>query len=344
VETRDILKRRPPEDEVEQRVSSRAGRVFWIRGGIEGGMLGPTSFSGLLWILRSIDRAAAQVSADGHRWMPVARFMRLAMLDRLASDVTAVSSRPSLLPSSAPISLFARITERRSTGRFVVFGGTAAEVAQGNPDGSPVAPIAELHVVRGRPTHVISGLLSHETPEQLVRGRIVEEARINEIFHAVLDEERPLARIVAQRTGMSFDERWDALMAERLEPVICRDTVTYFFNPSRPDRTNAFAPSLLALVPKLIHRTRTVGELKRVLMPVLDREYVRTDRFEPIIEELDLTDTQRATLDRFGRTPKLRDALVLTPGSGEKFVLTMGYLMLALGILAPAHETISTNH
>jgi hypothetical protein len=126
------------------------------------------------------------------------------------------------------VSLFENITSRRLTGRVSI-------------DRTGV----EIHVVEGRPTHVVCRDPRFEIGGLLVSNHIVSDAQLVECLHTVVAEDRPLRQVVYERTGIDIDEYWIMFMQQRLQPLYEQEIRACTFLPVPPEYTVPFAASLL---------------------------------------------------------------------------------------------------
>jgi serine/threonine-protein kinase len=300
---------------------------FWLRsqGQVE---FGPCSLVDLLQMIRSRipSHAKGTIEVSGNRthWVPLSRYMVMTAQDVLEQDMPIVDGVVSgLVEGLGVISLLGQIAEHRPTGRLRIMHHAQTKV-----------DTTEIQLMYGLPTHVSTNDTSLETPEQLLRYRILDEKSLAECMHAVVTEERPLHQIVAQRSSIDLGQHWVRFMLARLEPLMTWDVATYTFLNVPPDYVVPFAPSLLSLLPTLIQRVKTIDQLKSVLSYAMEMGFERSERFDRLLPVLGLTSSQLVGLNPFGLTRTLGEALRCSLG-GEKLALTMGCILIHLGMIAP---------
>lgn len=208
---------------------------FWLRGPMSSDF-GPCSLEDVAAIVRAKiterKEAEVEVSADRAQWMPVLRYLRMTSQDPSApADTAAQTIAATPLRVASAISLFENILARRLTGRVQV-------------DRTGV----EIHVVEGRPTHVIARDPRFEMAGLLLSNHIVTEDELEECFHTVVREDRTLRQVVYEKTGTDIEEYWLPFMRQRLQPLFEHEIRSCTFLPIPPEYTKPFADSLTVFV------------------------------------------------------------------------------------------------
>jgi eukaryotic-like serine/threonine-protein kinase len=358
VETADIIKSKharmaeggaadpivfQPEELVDSPTPTSGSRVwepyegphpFWMRSLHQLGF-GPCSIQDLLTMIRVRvpvgARRSAEISGDGRSWMPLKRFIDLARLHGVEfSSQVPDGVASGQLETSTVVPLFGRLAQHRASGRLVVI----------NESLTPAATI-EIHMIAGAPTLVTTSNPRLDTPTQLTSQRVLDPSQLEACMHAVVLEERPLEEIVLERTGIDLSMSRTRFMLARLEPLLTWRSATFAFTPSAPAELDPFAPSLLALLPPLVHRTKSIEQLRALLGTAIDGTYERTERFDDTVRELALSAAQLAGINPLGQTRTLDEALRCSLG-GEKFALTMAYILVNLGLLRPRVRSFSS--
>jgi serine/threonine-protein kinase len=309
---------------------------FWLRSR-EHLEFGPCSLADLLRMVRcklSSDAIAeVDISGDRAHWSPLERFMVLTAQDLIRDDgwlPAGALSGP--LEGLGIIALLGQIAEHRPTGKLRIIHRAPTRV-----------DTTEIQFMYGLPTHVSTNDTALETPEQLIRYRIIDERTLTECMHAVVIEGRPLQQIIARRARIDLGRHWLRLMMARLEPLMTWDSATYSFVSMPPEYGVPFVPSVLALLPMLIQRVKSTDQLRALLGGALDVGFERSERYDRLLPLLGLNPAQHMGLNPFGLTRTLDEALRCSLG-GEKFALTMGCILVHLGMLTPRARDLLTSN
>src|SRR5262249_1733633 len=150
-----------------------------------------------------------------------------------------------------------------------------------------------------------------------------------------------LEEVVLAKAGVDISGYRGRLMLFRLEPLLIWESTMFAFTSASPTELEPFAPSLLALLPPLVQRTKSTEHLRRLLQSSMDVSYERVPNFDEVLREFSLTSAQLTGINPLGQTRTLEEALRCSLG-GEKFAMTMAYILVHLGLLRPKTRSFSS--
>jgi hypothetical protein len=276
-------------------------------------------------------KRSLEISADGDRWLPLLRYTELIQLDGIdTAGQVPEGTGWGMLETPAIIPLFGRIAEHKATGRLVVRNQARA----------PHETI-ELHVVRGAPTHVLTSDPEVDLPRQLIAHKLLDAAMLERCLHISALHGQALDEVIALKTGIDIGDYRPRLMLFRLEPLLAWGSALFAFAQTQPEKVEPFAQSLLALLPPLVQRTRSTEHLRRLLQGSMEVTFERVPNFDEVVREFALTNAQLTGINPLGQTRTLEEALRCSLG-GEKFAMTMAYILVHLGLLRPKTRSFSS--
>ncbi|MEL6183790.1 MAG: serine/threonine-protein kinase [Myxococcota bacterium] len=327
---------RAPRDEMARYLWSRFGMSperssppdgFWLRDAEER-ELGPLTWSETTHALRMEAHAGevenVALSTDQATWMSAERFVRL-------TGVEAILAAEEPFPEEA-------VT--RTVPRDTSVAGAFAEVSPGHSgrlmfrmkSGRSSARF-DIHVNGGRPTFVFTNEPRLQLPNLLVAKGVVDEHRIPAYIREVVDKAMPLEEVVRHNVKFDVASYRSAVMKERLRHLLrWPEGELAFVIGARPVSRQAFATSLLTLLPDLVYRTLSAQRLEEELRKLGDRPVARILEGRRTLDAMDLTRSQRGVAERLLTAPSLSEVL---PASGRvrKAYTTMAYVLSEIGLL-----------
>jgi hypothetical protein len=268
-------------------------------------------------------RRTLEISPDGANFVGLPKFSELTELDMISGEEELPSGAyVGALAETSVASMFARIHEHKSTGRLVFtspFGDRKLRT--------------EIQVVRGAPTRVSTSEPSLETPSQLIRYRLVDSEDMRAAVWASTARQVPFVKLISQRVGVQVQKLALRFASERLEPLAAQQDGVYAFASTTPEHTQAFASSLLPILPGMYRRGATITRLRGLLAPYITQTFLRTKRFDSWLPELRLTNVESFAVMSFGYTRTLAQAIGAI--KDERFGLSIAHLLIELGMIAP---------
>lgn len=273
---------------------------FWLRRA-PGATEAPGTWSDVVERARAAGERGAplEVSADRESYLSLPELARLTGQDLALdmdppSNVTVVGS----LMQHSLTAVLARAGLERATGVL-----TVARPKDG--------AWYELELHQGRPTRMITPLAEAQLPHLLLALSPLTEADVARLAHRALATRRPLAELAREAGGPDLTHA--PFMRTRLLSVFGWTSGDYTLTAdlSRPRPGQAFAPSLLTLLPELVSRTLSLETLTARLAPIMSGPLSPTPRFASSLELFLPAD--RAVLERVVELPRL-DAAPRAPG------------------------------
>lgn len=296
---------------------AEAPAQFWVRAapGRPGEALG--------WEAASARAAAAaesgqgfEISADGSAFISLAEFGALTGQDLSyeldpPSNVTVVGS----LAKTSLCKVLSRLAVERTTGVL-----TVARPEDG--------AWYELEVHQGRPTRLVSPISATQLPQILIARGPFDEPTVGRLCRRAVLHKQPLAKLV--RAAGAGDMSHVPLSRARLEVVFAWSSGDYTFNAdrTRPQPEQAFAPSLMTLLPKLVAHTQSTEQLLTRMQSRLQRRLTPETRL--FITQALFDPEQRATISRLMEGP-LGSVLPLDPVE-RRATLACAYVLIESGL------------
>ncbi len=317
------------------RVDSAAARhPLWVKAP-GGNSVGPYAPRDALETLRSwLDNARAcdvELCADGGQWMSVDRLATLLNETPADAQAPVPSGQPEgSLQNHSLVSVFGLLAANQSNARLWV----DLETREGKVR-------RELTVRAGQ----LADLSYSRDPFELWTHALSSgpHARsLQSCLHRVVLQSQSL-RTVA--TAQEFE----TLRALRLKQTQFHLQAIFgagkgrFAVISTPDPSPTFDTTipLLRLLPSVISRARHTQDLKDALEPYAQVPMARTDGFEAEARALHLPPADLQRLTPFGHGHTLAQSLAYsTNPRDEKLALVLAYILVELGLLAPAHAEL----
>ncbi|MCA9554217.1 MAG: serine/threonine protein kinase [Myxococcales bacterium] len=263
--------------------------------------------------------APFEVSTDGQSYISLPELGRLTGQDLALdleppSNVTVVGS----LMQHSLTAVLARAGLERLTGVL-----TVARPKDG--------AWYELEIHQGRPTRLITPLPEAQLPHLLLALSPLTEADVARLAHRALNARRPLADVAREAGGPDLGHA--AFMRTRLQGVFGWTSGDYTLSAdlSRPKAGQAFAPSLLTLLPELVTRTLSLETLTARLAPIMSGPLRPSAMFAPSLELFLPAD--RGVMERVVELPRL-DGAPRAPGPRAAF-LAAAYVLREARLAEP---------
>ena len=189
----------------------------------------------------------------------------------------------------------------------------------------------ELEIHQGRPTRLITPLPEAQLPHLLLALSPLTEADVARLAHRALNARRPLADVAREAGGPDLGHA--AFMRTRLQGVFGWTSGDYTLSAdlSRPKAGQAFAPSLLTLLPELVTRTLSLETLTARLAPIMSGPLRPSAMFAPSLELFLPAD--RGVMERVVELPRL-DGAPRAPGPRAAF-LAAAYVLREARLAEP---------
>lgn len=264
----------------------------------------------------------AAVSANNSRFLEASGFAVLSgqeiLIDPHASREKELPKSPltGRLDRVSATALLGRLARDRVTGKLVVASGASRR---------------EVMLHEGRPTFVYASSEELQIPELLVEKRIVHADQIPEILHAVASEQRPIQEVIAQRLGVDLSRYFAMFMKERMIDLFRWPGGSFAVDLTAPvPHTTPFVQSIYQLLPELLMRAKSEDDLFEALVPWMDIRLERTERFQPIVRQLNLNEEQMLSVMPFGGRSL---AASLKAAREERLALALAYMFLQCELL-----------
>ncbi len=272
-----------------------------------------------------------EVSGDGMRWMPWARFGEL-----LGEGIVAASP---VLPNNqfsgtievhSLAAIFGQLARTRSSGRLILVRYTAHGVDR-----------REICVERG----CLVGIFSSQHPfaawDKLINDRVnrppdlaVHLQQVATRAVSIQDVASPLVlnHVASARAGAT---------QRALREIFAWEQAHFGFDPSAGLHHTTSPIPLCSLLPSTIAHAIEHARLQATLSPTLDTTFVRTDRFDDEVEALGLRSGPTNLVAPFGHGYTLGESLAQCVRPEEvRAALVVAYLLVELGLLAPDERVL----
>lgn len=299
---------------------------FWVRDHREE-VIGPISYEDTLKIVQTEATAghAEHVSIRGEsdQWLNAVPFAKLTGQEVLVDHQFSKRTKPKpgafsgRLGKVSLTSLFARLARERPTGR-IIFDLTTN-------DGETRM---EIHLVNGAPTFVYSSEPRLQLPALLVRRDLLREGMLPRFLQMVIAEEKPLEEIVGREANLDMTQYRTIFMRERLCFMFKWQKGTYWLDSETlPARMTPFSTSLMAVLPDVVYRAMSAGNLQHAIRKYLDLPIERSQRFTNGVAAMQLSTAQKSVVRRYLKSSTLREAIPTEPKL-EKLYYAMAYILL----------------
>jgi uncharacterized protein VirK/YbjX len=122
-------------------------------------------------------------------------------------------------------------------------------------------------------------------------------------------------------------------MRDRLAEIFTWTTGKYAFDEAIvPRSTNAFAPSLLHVIVESVYRAFTRDRLLEKVDRFMNKKLQRSERFEEVIDQMDLTKPQLSAAERLAEGKPLAQLLKKHANDSQLFLL-MTYVLTEMDLL-----------
>ena len=257
-----------------------------------------------------------EVSADGKAYATLEAFGRLTGQDLSyeldpPSNVTVVGS----LAKTSLCTVLSRLAIDRTTGVL-----TVARPADG--------AWYELEVHQGRPTKLVSPVPSTQLPQVLIDRGPFDAQTVAQLCQRALREHTALSEVVKAAGGP--DVSHVALSRIRLEIVYGWQTGDYTFNAdrTRPQQAQAFADSLMCLLPTMVAQVQSVEQLQNMLQSRMQRRMSPETRL--YVTQALFTAEQRTLISRLLEGP-LGKVLPIEPPQ-RRNMLAVAHVLIEAGL------------
>jgi hypothetical protein len=282
--------------------------------------VGPLGLLELLELLahRIDDEARARIefSADQSRWFSFATLHRAMAMDfETRPEHARVARWARTVNTEGVLRFFVELSELMPTGRAIVFH-----------QGYAVDRFTEIHLVRGSPVHVSTIDFGFELILDLIASRLLPPERIEESLHSCMTMRVPLGEVLLETAGLDLLKHRARLMSISLERLLRLHRPDFAFSDAAPFSMSPLAPSLVAMIPRLVDRAFEASELRAEVRRSSARRLVLDHARIP--PELGFT---REQLSVVASAPSLEEGLA-SIYSDEKLQLVMSYVLRSLDL------------
>lgn len=298
---------------------------FWIRSA-NGTVEGPISYEDMLKFCDPREgNSGKEISHDERSWLDIPTFGTLTGLDFLAPDTSPLSNvvMVSRLDQRSLVQMLSRLARTQRTGRLVIMeSGSGKSVAR-----------REIDVVKGAPTFVYADRPELQIPALLVRREIVSQQLVPELVHQSLKKRQPLDDLLSRRAAMDVSGHRPLFMRDRLAELFkWRQGKVAFDEGTLPRVTKPFAPSLLHILVEAVHRSWKQDELVVKLEYKMARKLEKSERFDEVIGQMDLTKAQFTAARRLAEGKPLTQLLKKYQNDGTLYLI-MAYILTEMDLL-----------
>jgi hypothetical protein len=260
--------------------------------------------------------APIAISADQRQWMDLARFCQLSgqdlMTDAMVSgqSITLVGS----LEQRSVAAVFGLISRDGPTGTLSIANVESEQWY-------------EIYVSGGQPVGVLTNVPSMQMPALLVAKNRMKASEIERWLHTV---------VKTGQSGGAMDR--ETFMRERLTELFRWEKAEYTFQvEALPRPGNAFAPSLLALLPGLVEAACSIEVLRARLEKKLEKGLEPSWRFADAVAEMALPAADRTIVERLKSKKPIAKLLAEQPAVAKR-TLVFAYVMTEADLLLEALE------
>ena len=265
------------------------------------------------------------VSSDKETWMDVATFASLSGLDFMAPDTSALRNVVMLgkLDQRSLVQVLSRLARTQRTGRLVIMStGSGKKVSR-----------REIDIVKGAPTFVYADTGKLQLPSLIIKRDIVNEDLMPEIFHAVIKHKKSLEEIISRKAAMNLARHRPLFMRDRLAEVFTWRSGKFAFDANTVPRSRMpFAPSLLTVLVEAVHRSWSRHELTSTLEWKLPRKLEKSERFDEVIAQMELSKSQEQVARRLADGRPLNALLKKYPND-SLILLILAYVLTEMDLL-----------
>lgn len=192
--------------------------------------------------------------------------------------------------------------------------------------------LRELHVKRGLLTDVRSNAGILYAWELFARGF---EADASAAVHLALARHQLATEHLSPAAKTSLRLVRTLTMRRHLEELFTWKNGLFGLDVRAAPSERRSEP-LLPLLPRVVHRARSSGELREALDRMMDLPLERSKNFDSTVGQMALRPSDAARVETFGRGYTLVESLAQCGPGSEKPSMVLAHLLLELGLLKPA--------
>ena len=266
-----------------------------------------------------------EISPDKETWMDAATFAQLSGMDFIAPDTAALRNVIMLgkLDQRSLVQVLSRLARTQRTGRLVVMeGGSGKKVAR-----------REIDIVKGAPTFVYADRPNLQLPSLILTREIVNADLMPEILHQIIKHKKSIEEVISRKAAMNLARHRPLFMRDRMAELFTWRRGKFAFDASTlPRSTTPFAPSLLTILVEAVHRSWSRDELIEKLEWKMSRRLEKSERFDDVVAQMDLSKAQDQAARRLAEGRPLVQLMKKYPND-SLVLLIVAYVLTEMDLL-----------